>query len=448
MPNPTRRDLFAGAALGTAAVFHPEASAAILDHPLCTRMADHAEGLRKRWAHGAEDMRATFLMDREGDHPLHREADALRQGFSALEVFKEIENLSIEEQVQSPIQHLLTDIAMAVGRAVLASSALTHAYVEGEGADQDPDEHHLHGAIGALRIGVRSAKTTYGRQQLLENTLNTFTMDKQPGALRGRLRRMLRRNAKAEALAARIAEDPSSTSVLQITDPVMRDRVQAAQAESEPPLPAPFNGVSYADRSTLILGMLGLGIVMAFGIFLALIGICTVACGESVGVIVLLIGIALIGLTSWGVSTIKKHLHRPVDMHAAVDPQIGTRWVLESAGWADLDASKGWLSTGLLVDRHTPMIARAWGVVRGGRLWAADAEGDGVVAGKGAPLPGAPARALIGRIADRVFFMGTEQRLPDDMEGMLELCINVPPEHHALLRGGFTVQILRPCVPA
>lgn len=441
MPNPTRRDLFAGAVLGTAAAFHPEASAAILDHPLRQRMANLAEGLRTRWAHGAEDMGATFLMDREGDHPLHHEANALRQGFSALEIFKEIENLSIEEQVQSPIQNLLTEIAMAVGQAILASTALTRAYVEGEGADQDPDEHHLLGAIGALRIGVRSAKTTYGRQQMLENTLNTFTVDKQPGALRSRLRRILRRNEKAEALASRIAEDPSATGVLQSTDPDVCARIKAAQAESEPPLPVPFHGVSQTERSLIILGMLALGIMIPFGVLLVLVGGCLVACEGPGGVILLLIGIALTSLTSWGMVTLKKRLHGPVDGQAAL-PQLG----IESVGWADLDASKGWVSTGLWVDRHTPMIARAWGVVRGGRLWAADAEGDGVVAGMGAPLPGAPARALIGRIGEQVFFVGAEQRLPDDLAGMLELGINVKPEHHALLRGGFTVQVLRSVV--
>ena len=67
---------------------------------------------------------------------------------------------------------------------------------------------------------------------------------------------------------------------------------------------------------------------------------------------------------------------------------------LASAGWFDVDARADWVATGIDIHPETPTVARL-GVVRDGRLWAADAEGDGVAAGRGAPLPGAPARALI-----------------------------------------------------
>ena len=50
-----------------------------------------------------------------------------------------------------------------------------------------------------------------------------------------------------------------------------------------------------------MLGMIGLGALFVGGLFLALLGLCSVACdGGIAGVLVLLLGLAVMGLTIWG----------------------------------------------------------------------------------------------------------------------------------------------------
>jgi hypothetical protein len=452
MTDPTRRELIAGASLtGLATLSDAHASALSAGGAMAARAAQ----LRARWEQGAEDLSATLLVDRPdcGDPTLRTDADTLRRGFAALEVFKEIELLSIEEQAHRPIQRLLGEVFVAVGAAVVTAASWARSWSDGAGLDADPDDGHLHGALGALRLGVRDAKTTYGRQQQLETSLAELAGDRRPGALRQRVRRLLHRTGKAHALAERIAEDPTATGVLQLDDPALHARVVAAQEATGEPV-EDFARTYRKQKTLLVLGMLGLGAVIVAGGFFALVGLCVVGCGGGVGgVVLLLISLGVMGLAIWGIIGLRDR-YRAVKRKeenlrsGQSDADATPRTPLASAAWVDIDASLDWVSAGVVVRADEPLVARAWGVIRGGRLWAADAEGDGVAAGPGAPLPGAPARALIGRIGGRVFFIGAEQRVPDGLEGPLELGVNVADEHRALLRGGFTVQLMRPALPA
>lgn len=455
MDAPSRRSLLAGVALSpllaAEAQAHPTVRAALGGTSRAdTRLGRQAAALRERWARGADDLSAALLADPDPrtNRALSTDVDALRSGFAAMEIFKEIERMPIEDQVQGPIQRLLDDVLVAVGRAVRTSATWAHGWAYGEGLHSDPDEHHLHGALGALRVGIRGAKTSHGRQQQLENTLNEAISDKRPGALRRLARRHVRRAQRAEALALRIAEAPHSTGVLQLDDPAIEAKVRAAlAADDEAPPEAEPEPVDPDDRTLKVLAILGLGVVIVAGVFVALVGVCTMGCGGSFGLVLLLLGLGLIGLGIWGII---KVVNKPTLQIALSDIPDEARLptALQSAGWTDVDASQGWISAGVDIHPDTPVVARAWGVVRGGRLWASDAEGDGVAAGRGAPLPGAPARALIGRVGQRVFFIGAEQRVPAGVSGPLELCANVAPDHHARVFGGFTVQFLTPRGPA
>lgn len=445
MPEPTRRDVIAGATLGTLAAVSTEASAGVRMVRPGGAVAEHVARLRERWDRGAEDLGATLLVDRPdcGDAALRADARALRRGFAAVEIYKELELLPVEDQVHAPVQELFADVFAAVGGAVRTSVAWARAWADGEGLRSDPDDQHLHGALGALRLGLRDAKTTYGRQQQLEATLNGAAQDRRPGALRARVRRLLLRAEKADALAERIAAAPGSTDVLRLDDPAVEAKVAAAVAAQEQAEPGAAASPGEPSTGVVVLGMLCLGALLVGGLFVTLLGACSVGCdGGVAGVLVLLLGLALMGLAIWGSIRLLRWAKHGSSAPEAADAGL-VPTPLEPAGWVDIDASTGWVPAGVEVQPEVPLVARAWGVVRGGRLWAADAEGDGVAAGMGAPLPGAPARALIGRVGARVFFIGAEQRVPDGVAGLLELRANVPEAHLDLMRGGFTVQLLR-----
>ena len=445
MSDPTRRAVLAATTSITLATMSPEVHAAGLLDGGISPMRARVAMLRERWARGAEELSVTLLVDRPdcGDQALRSDADTLRRGFAAVEIFKELELLSVEEQVHVAVQALFAEVFAAVGGAVRTSSALIRAWADGDGLRDDPDERHLHGALGALRLGLRDARTTYGRQQQLDATLGTASDDKRPGALRARARRLLQRSEKANALAERIAAASGATDVLRLDDPVLEARVAAAVAASDEPAPPATERSDALTTELIVLGMIGLGALFVGGLFLALLGLCSVACdGGIAGVLVLLLGLAVMGLTIWGAIRLGRAARSRHEAPDAASAELRTT-PLEAAAWVDIDARTDWTPAGIQVQPGEALVARAWGVVRGGRLWAADAEGDGVAAGRGAPLPGAPARSLIGRVGARVFFIGAEQRVPAGVEGPLELRANVAPEHQELLRGGFTVQILR-----
>ncbi len=454
--DPSRRSVLAGVALSPLLAAEAHAGPTVRTAlggtpPGVSRLGRQAATLRERWARGAEELSATMLVDPGPgtDSALVADADALRQGFAAVEIFKELESMPLEDQVQGPMQRLMSDVLVSVGRAVRTSTRWAHSWADGEGRHSDPDEHHLQGALGALRVGLRGANTTHGRQQQLITTLSEALSDKSPGALRRLVRRHVRRAHRAENLADRIAESPNSTGVLHLDDPMVQARVQTALASSDEP--DTLAGAEPEDDehwALKTLASIALGVVIAGGVFITVLGLCAVSCSGASGIVILLLGIGLIGLGVWGVIRV---VRGPSTHQAAVgelpDQALQPK-ALRSAGWADVDASKGWISAGVDIHPDTPVVARAWGVVRGGRMWASDAEGDGVAAGRGAPLPGAPARALIGRVGQRVFFIGAEQRVPADVSGPLELCANVSPDRHGRLFGGFTVQLLTPQVPA
>lgn len=457
MSDPTRRTVIAGATLGTLATMSRDVQAGPQMLGLRSPLAGRVAQLRDQWARGAEDLSATLLVDRPdcGDPALRSDAGTLCRGFAAVEIFKELELMPVEDQVHAPVQELFAEVFAAVGGAVRTSSAWARAWADGDGLKQDPDDQHLHGALGALRLGLRDARTTYGRQQQLETTVAAAAEDKRPGALRARVRRLLRRAEKAEALAMGIAESPGSTDVLRLDNPVVEARVAAAVAAqhraaldgttADGTEGAKTGGATEHPLAMVILGMICLGALFVCGLSIAVIGLCTVACDG--GVQLLLLGLGLMGLAIWGAVRLGRwglHQLRGTDETSAELRPTS----LELVARVDIDAQTGWVPAGIQVHPGQPLVARAWGVVRGGRLWAADAEGDGVTAGRGAPLPGAPGRALIGRVGERVFFIGSDQRIPDGVAGPLELCANVSPDHQALMRGGFTVQLLRPVARA
>ena len=99
MSDPTRRAVLAATTSITLATMSPEVHAAGLLDGGISPMRARVAMLRERWARGAEELSVTLLVDRPdcGDAALRTDADTLRRGFAAVEIFKELELLSVEE---------------------------------------------------------------------------------------------------------------------------------------------------------------------------------------------------------------------------------------------------------------------------------------------------------------------------------------------------------------
>jgi hypothetical protein len=87
-------------------------------------------------------------------------------------------------------------------------------------------------------------------------------------------------------------------------------------------------------------------------------------------------------------------------------------------------AEEEWVTTPARRSAESVLLVYASGLVRSPAGWMADADGNGVVAGEQALVPGAPVCALVGRVGGETFFLGSEGRVPDGPEGALELAIN------------------------
>ncbi len=479
----SRRTILTGApVLGAAAALPAEAlgvageSAAAL-----------ADALRSRWARQS----AAFLEGVLGQDAAAA-GGALRQigdGVGALDVVKELELLDTGTQAQPPLQRLWREVLAATGRSARVGAAAVEAWLAPGGDADDPDGRHVRGMLGAMRIGMRGAQTRPSRKAQMDAALAGVLDDDRPGQLRAHARRLLRRARKAEVLAAHLAADPDAFARTFAVDPqraaalgVPVDAL-AAQATAAPP-PALTDG---ADAGDVAMGVIGTGVLILLGLVLGVVGFCVTACGGgAAGMSLLLVGAVLVILAASRSGDRRRRAAEepdaaappphtcppcpdcppppqlvpegdpwaapppPADPGAApADPgadPAGAQGLLpgpaQPIGWLSVPADAGWVAAPSAAAGHDQVVL-AWGLVQSGRAWPADADGDGVAAGPGAPLPGAPAGALVGRVGDRTFFLGAEGLVPRGLSGPLLLAINLRPSLAAAARGGVEVQLLR-----
>jgi hypothetical protein len=107
--------------------------------------------------------------------------------------------------------------------------------------------------------------------------------------------------------------------------------------------------------------------------------------------------------------------------------------VLGADGWVDAGVDRGVATT---------VLVRSTGLVRMRARWMADADGNGETAGAGAFVPAAPLGALVGRVGDDCFFLGSEGVVPEGPVGRLQLAVNaVPGARSQAPRGHFAAHV-------
>ncbi len=417
--------------------------------------------LRAQWACQREDYLASMFADRPaaGSNTLTPHAEALGDGLGGLATLKDLEEVGIEDQIHPAFQELIGDAATAIGGALVSCRELLEEYLDGDGDDPDR-ETHLRAALRSVRLGLGEWKTTTGRQRALEEGLLEVERETTPGALLHKVRRQLQRLRRVEALAAEMQTRWGRTGVLEVQSPEVLARVEAGrerwnrepgvapryttltEAEDGPPLPGDC-ATRGRRPELLVFGIVVMGLGIVGGGMLVLSGACSVGCGGGApAVLVLLAGLAVIGLAVWaGVVLIGKSRPGREEERIVTTPTqepigplvsgpIQAMTVLAGEGWMDAPVGR---TAGRVVQFE------AHGMARGPRGWAADADGNGAVAGADALLPGAPICALVGRVGEDRFFLGSAGVVPAGAPGPLQVAINTGGDPTRPVKGSFAV---------
>ena len=231
-----------------------------------------------------------------------------------------------------------------------------------------------------------------------------------------RVRATLRRLDRVTRLSAQLHTDWDRSAVLHVSAPAgLQPDASAARA------PRSAAGV---------LGILVLGLGVVVGGLLVFVGGCSVACGESVGILVLLMGLAVLGLSISGLA--KARAARPEKPRELEEPPLPfvpvLSFVLSPVGWVKPEA---WQQPATLLR-----------VVARGRLksrsWSTGADGlDG--ASPAPAVAGFPPGALLGRLGSLTFLIGVEASIPPGPRQRLEMCINL--EDGAGVRGHYAIEV-------
>ncbi len=421
-----------------------------------------AARLRSRLADLRASMESSFLLDRgdEVDAPTRNAAADLREGLAAFELFKEVEAIPVEAQVQPEVQSILVDVLCMIGVALRTASEWLGEWANGAGVARDPDATHLRASLRVMAMSMADGPLDAAQQLRAEVACKDLADGSEGPRLRQRVRRALARYEKARRLAAEMADSDAPTGLMEPEDALVRERVLAVLPPTqglEPHTGADRNSQVRRfrrRRSLLVLAAILLGVGFIAGLVLIVVGLCGLACEPGVGfALLLLAGVALIGL-SIGLGDVVEYagvdpsaLGSPVVQVEARPPEDASLGKRGQVFWVEVPARSGWVLTEIEVRNDHLVHCEAWGTVLGGASWSASPNGDGVAAGATAPLPGAPGRSLIGKVGERVFFIGAGATFPGLLKGPIELGINASTEELGDLRGGFSTRIRVESVP-
>lgn len=423
---PTRRLFLQGAALTAAAV------------PLSAQADDdRLRATVRELSHRAGELRQAFLdsmyEDRPAaaDRPLHDHIHDMGAGFAAMSTVKDLGELPVGDQAHPAVQALLVEALTAIGAATVRSRELIEAFL----AEEDPGrETHLRAGLRGVRLSLGDWQTSLGRQAQIEGTL-ARSEGEPPGALLRQMRRSAARIRKAEKLAMQLAEAGDDTGILNLTDPEVLAAVEAGRERWG----AECGGASGQKTWMLVLGFVVMGVGCTLGGFIALVGLCVAACGSPAGIFALIGGLAIIGLSIWGGLTLVKAGKKSGE--SAENARFGPA-MAEGTSHVAVLGEDGWVDAGVSRGVTTRLLVRGTGLVRVRGAWMADADGNGEAAGLTALVPGAPLGALVGKVGDDVFFLGSEGVVPEGPDGPLALAINQAPGAPAP-RGHFVAEIAR-----
>lgn len=292
------RRAFLGASLVSAAALSLPVQAA---DPIAAR----CRALRARWTRTEDQLLATLCADATPS-PEQREAIAeLSRGLGALHVFKEVQHITVEEQVHRSVQALIADIGAAVGAAWMQARRRMDGWLQ---SADDEDEGLLRAALDSLRAGLDGWELSAVHRGMLESTLAESVADESPGALRLRLHAAARRIDRLRAAAERAARDPArsrrfASADAELTRQVLNSPHHASIAVNEGEAAAQESDYTLDNPDVVVLtalGLLGLAVVFVGGCYVALAGACALVCGDPIGALALLAGLAVVGLAILG----------------------------------------------------------------------------------------------------------------------------------------------------
>ena len=361
---------------------------------------------------------------------------AIARGLAAFGSVRAIQDLSLRDQAHPAVQSLIEDVAAEVGGAVSASHELMVEYLESDAPDR---EELLRGGLGQIRASIPSWQAPDNRRHQLVSAILRLERTR-PGHLEKRVRRLSDRLGRLKARAERMAQDPlqgaspmeDPQAIQEISEGrqlwVEAGALELSQAKPSAPerMGAGGGGANSQQRKDYVgLKLLGfillvVGTILGVGFFLA--GLCMVACGAPEGILIMLLGIGIGALCFWGYSRIQKTIHKGDKRFAAL-PE-GSAPVLLDSRDLSLPSAAQWVSTGLSRTAEHFLTVVGTGVVRVDGLSPLGADGAAEAAGPGALVPEAPVGALVGRVGDDVFYLGSEARVPDGPDGELCLAIN------------------------
>ncbi|MSP56720.1 MAG: hypothetical protein EXR69_14130, partial [Myxococcales bacterium] len=391
-----RRTFLSGAtgAAALAATALPAGALASTDERLGVEA--HVRELRQRWAAQKRDYLHSMFNDRPSASAseLAPYTEALGEGLGALSTYKEIEQVRPEDQMHPSFQRLIHDVATGVGGMLIASRELLERFLDG--ADDDPHrETHLRAAMRSVRLGLADWPTTAGRQHALEHSLLEVEREPERGTLIRRVRRQIARLRRAEALSEQIAGRWHETGVLEIADPAMLNRMRVGQerwaasqtmddafeaTEGTGVLSLPTERQAEEGKRKLVLGIVVLGVGCGLGGLLVLYGGCAVLCGGGApAVLVLLAGLAVLGIAIWlGITLIKRGVDMKKGRVIAEDDLLGPKMATEVHA-VPVVAEEIWVETGVCRADDRVLLVDAVGLVRSPSGWMADPDGNGTI---------------------------------------------------------------------
>ena len=427
MPDPIRRNLLQLTALGGLGAVLPRTARASSE-PVERRVAR----IRADWERHRRGLHDRFTG--ASASPAEPIADDLAWGLPAFEAFKGLDGLSPDQQLRPDVQHLLRDLAGAVGRWVDATVALL-AGVD-DALDDDLEEADLRAGVRQFREESRGFDIGgLGRAQL-QHGAGVWLDDATPGATRRRLRKELRRYRKLQRLSGEMAASDVPVGALEPTDPAL-----VALAPRKPP---GLKGL-YEDYTPIeVTGMVVFGLVVLGGGVLVITSSCVFSCELSMAA--LIGGAALLVAGDTGAFAI----------HAVVRRRRA-RALLGAALGRDPDGLKGDLRRiagpgdwrllgrrrpGFSLRQELTLGVRAACVAVGTLRVAGErvsADGAATPAGPGAPLPEAPLGGLVCTVGSQMVFVGAGGVLPPGAAGPISLSVNAAPGRIGLWSFGLGV---------
>ena len=386
----------------------------------------------QEWRRRQRELTLSFVPDGRFsvDDPDVVELTTIAEGFSAVQAVHQLAAIPVEDQVHPRVQQAMRETAGAFGGALLRCRDMCLAFLDGARED---DFVQLHGALRVLRLSSSEWDLPPRRKRMLGAAFDLSEDPDDPQARR-QLRAVVRRIDKLESLVERARQEGRAEDLLRPATRAQREGAELGLLRHGV-RPQALEGSE--PEVNLGLAMIG-AVLVAGGTVLLVLGLCNVLCGDPGGILLILTGLALVGLGFWALSASWRRPPSAPKHRSELPEESGARLSRRSEQGAapvarvdglgvNVHVHEGWVDTSLRRSPDGPLRLRARGRVYGPWGWMASANGDGVAAGLHAPLPGAPELALLAEVGGKILFLGAEGEIPAGPPEPVRLCLNLSP---------------------